>query len=137
MPFGRLCVSVVAGAVLSSPLYAAPDLCAPMASLIHQAETDFPSLGHKRLSVGGCAMRRNEFTCGWRFPGDGYGFAEEQSDRLVQCMCKQPEFKFLGVKKHETGFILEPDLTVFVGQPELDSDGWTVWLRMVSTAPPN
>ena len=135
MHFSRFCVSVVACAALSSPLRAAPDTCAPLASLIHEAETDFPSLSHKRLTVGGCAMRRNVFTCGWRFPGDGYGYAEEQSDRLVQCMGKQSEFKFLGVKKHEAGFALEPDLTVFVGQPELDTDGWTVWLRIVSTPP--
>jgi hypothetical protein len=124
-------VGSAANAATTSP----PD-CAAMASLIHQARTDFPSLRQKKMPAGKCVFRDTEYKCEWAFPGDAFAVSDEQATRLVQCVSIAPTAQAAKGKRGENAFVVDPDLTVLVGSPELDDGNWKVRVRILSSWKP-
>lgn len=121
---------------LATPALAAEaNPCAALASLVHQARNDFPSLKAKKLDRGTCKFAREEYRCIWRFPGDQFAVAEAQSGHVEHCALAQPGVEAIAAKKGETAFALEDDLTLYVAAPKMDMGDWTVGLRLVEGDP--
>lgn len=102
-----------------------------MAWLIQQARIDFDNIRGRQILKGRCSSRGNEFACGWAFPGDRYGFAEEQTDRLEKCVAAYPTAQKLAGKRGSALYSVEPDVIVTIPSPEIDGDGnWAVGFRI-------
>ena len=102
-----------------------------MAYLIQQARIDFDTIRGKHISKGRCSSRGKDFACAWAFPGDGYGFAEEETDRLKKCVAAYPTAQKVAGKRGATLFSVEPDLLVTIPAPEIDSNGnWAVGFKI-------
>ena len=107
--------------------------CQALALLVSEAQTDFDSLRQKRYPGAACAFRQSEFKCGWGFPGDQYGAAETEAERLTRCASEIPESSLQNEKRDEAAFAIPPDLSVVVKGPYIPSSGrWTVQLLIRS-----
>lgn len=105
--------------------------CEVMAYLIQQARIDFDTIRGKQISKGRCSSRGKDFACAWAFPGDGYGFAEEETDRLKKCVAAYPTAQKVAGKAGATLFSVEPDVLVTIPAPEIDSNGnWAVGFKI-------
>jgi hypothetical protein len=123
--------------VLAAPVAAAgTDMqrCAALEHLFRLGRTEFPKLAHENMSPGHCSVVRNQFKCRWGFAGDKFASAQDQASRLVECTAEEPRAQRLKSKHGETGFQLNPETSVFVRGPEMDSGEWAITLRIVSTA---
>ena len=102
-----------------------------MAWLIQQARIDFDNIRGKQIAKGRCFSRGKDFACGWAFPGDGYGFAEEETDKLKKCVAAYPTAQKIAGKRGSTEFAVEPDVIVTIPSPEIDGNGnWSVGFRI-------
>jgi|tagenome__1003787_1003787.scaffolds.fasta_scaffold20898428_2 hypothetical protein len=137
MPSNRVLFGLLA-CILTVPAMAAtaPDDCAPMVRLLHQARTDFPSLRQEKMDPGKCSLRQTEYRCAWHFPGDRFELADAQASRLLQCVAGYPAAQPAKVKRGDSAFAVDPDLTIMVPRPELDGDGWNVLLTIRSSYKP-
>ena len=98
-----------------------------MAWLIQQARIDFDNIRGKQIAKGRCFSRGKDFACGWAFPGDGYGFAEEETYKLKKCVAAYPTAQKIAGKRGSTEFAVEPDVIVTIPSPEIDGNGnWSV-----------
>ena len=112
----------------------ASDKCAALDYLLAQARTEFPALRHSKLESGRCSMAKQKFTCQWGFPGDRFDAAKDQASTLTRCIAAQRDSRPLGSKPDEAGFQINPETSVFVRGPEMDSGDWTLTLRILTTA---
>ena len=127
----------VTALVFAAPAAAASDSadkCAALNYLFAQARTEFPELASAKLSPGTCSLARQEFECRWGFAGDRYIAAEEQASRLTDCAAAASHSKPIKGKRGETAYQLNPETSVFIRGPEMDSGDWALTLRIVSTA---
>ena len=105
--------------------------CEVMAFLIQQARIDIESIRGKQIAKGRCSSRGKQLACAWAFPGDGYGYAEEETDRLKKCVAAYPTAQKVAGKKGATLFTVEPDVLVTIPAPEIDGNGnWAVGFRI-------
>ena len=119
--------------VFTAPVTAAAPAkdCEVMAYLIQQARIDFETIRHQQFSKGKCSSRGDDFACAWAFPGNGYGFAEEEVDRLNKCVAAYPTAQKAAGKRGATQFTVEPDVIVTIPAPEIDGNGnWSVGFRI-------
>lgn len=129
---GALVVLVAAAPASSPAAVRAP--CKPLAKLLSEARADFGSLRQKKFDRAACSHRRSEFKCRWGFPGDAYAAAEAETAKLTRCMSELPGASPREAKRSQTAFEVEPNMSVVIGGPELDSGEWAVELKIVSTA---
>lgn len=108
-----------------------------MAYIIQQARVDVASLKGQQVSKGRCASRGSEYGCAWAFPGDGYGYAEEEAARLNRCVGAFPTAQKVAGKRGSSTYTVEPDVTITVPAPEIDNNGnWVVSFKLkVASAP--
>ena len=127
----------ISGALLlaapASALGEPADRCAALNYLLAQARSDFPALKQARLNAGRCSMVRQQFKCQWAFPGDGFAAASDQASRLTDCAA-QSGAKPIEAKRGEKGFQLNPETSLFIRGPEIESGDWTLTLRIATTA---
>ena len=113
---------------------ATADRCAAMNYLLSEARTDFPDLARYKMKPGRCVLVRDEFKCEWAFTGDRYTVAKDQAAQLRQCMASQNGATPLEGKRDETRYQLNPETTVSIRGPQMDSGDWKLVLKIVSTA---
>jgi hypothetical protein len=133
----RICAAAVSALLFCGPAMAgAPpaDQCAALNYLLAQARTDFPALSDTKFSGGSCSMARQQFKCRWGFPGDRFTAAKTQGERLADCTAAQPGAKPLGEKRGEVGYQVNPETSVYLRGPTMDSGEWALMLRIVTTA---
>jgi len=112
----------------------APDRCAAMNYLLAQARTEFPKLARTKLNAGRCTMARQQFKCEWGFPGDRFDAANQQASALIECTASQKGVTPLESRRDEARFQLNPETSVSIRGPEMDSGDWKLTLRIQSTA---
>ena len=130
------CGAIFAALLLSSPAAAADepaDRCAALNYLLAQARTDFPALKQSKFNAGRCSMVRQQFKCQWAFSGDRFGEAKEQAARLTECAA-QSGATSIEAKRGEVGYQVNPETSLFIRGPEIQSGDWTLTLRIASTA---
>ena len=125
---GALLMATAAQAAQSST-----DQCSVIDYMLAQARTDFPALQRSKIG-GGCSAVRQEYKCAWGFPGDRYDAAKQQAARLTQCIAATHGVQPLKSKRDEAGFQLNPETSVYVLGPFMDSGDWLLTLKIVSTA---
>lgn len=108
--------------------------CAALDQVMRDARTDFQALKRKDFEAARCSLRNREFKCAWSFPADTYAAAETQAARLARCTASQPGISQLAASRDEALFQLNPETTVAILGPELDSGSWTIRLRITTTA---
>jgi hypothetical protein len=135
MHSSRVLTGILACILTGAPAMAAPAPgdCAAMVRLLHEARTDFPSLRQERMDPGKCSFSGTEYRCAWHFPGDRFDLSDAQATRLLQCVTGYPAAQPPKVKRGESAFAIDPDLTVIVPPPELDGEGWNVRLIIRSS----
>ena len=126
-------VALASVAAPAAAAQAGPAGCAALDYIFAQARTEFPALRNTKFNAGKCRLVRQEFKCEWGFPGDTFAAAEEQASRLEKCAAAQPGARALGEKRGELGFELNPETSVYLHGPEMDSGHWKLRLRIVST----
>lgn len=129
-------IAILAALVLAAPAEAADepaDRCVALNYLLAQARTDFPALKQAKFNAARCSMVRQQFKCQWAFPGDGFAAANDQASRLMDCTV-QSGAKPIDAKRGEKGFQLNPETTMFIRGPEIESGDWTLTLRIATTA---
>lgn len=136
MNLSKLATAMVATAMLSGPVAAATEACAPMKQVIKTARSDFPALRSLKMAPGICTFRSSEYKCRWAFPGDAFGIAEGQYGGLVQCAAAQAAEAPRKLKRGQTLVALESDLWLVVAQPEIDSGQWVIVMRIIAGAAP-
>ena len=133
----RYSFALIGFALIATPAIAAEgtaDKCAAMNYLLAQARTDFPDLAHYKMKPGRCALLRDEFKCEWAFTGDRYTAAKEQAAQLVECTASQRGAKPIEGKRDESRYQLNPETSVSIRGPQMDSGDWKLTLKIVSTA---
>ena len=136
MNLSKLATAIVATAMLSGPLAAANEACAPMNHVVRTARTDFPALRSLKMAPGICTFRSSEFKCRWAFPGDAFGTAEGQFQGMMQCAAAATAEAPRKLKRGQTLVALEPDLSLVVAEPAIDSGQWVIVMRIIAGTPP-
>ncbi len=127
--FAGLCLAAPAAAAS-----AAPDECAALNHLFRLGRSEFPQLAHEDLSPGRCSLRSQQFKCRWGFAGDRFASAQEQASRLARCTAAEPHARQIKGKGGETAYQLNPETSVFIRGPEMDSGEWAITLKIVTSA---
>ena len=128
--------AIFAALLLASPAGAADqpsDRCTALNYLLAQARSDFPALKQAKFNAARCSMVRQQFKCQWAFPGDGFAAANDQASRLTECAA-QSGAKPIDAKRGEKAFELNPETSLFIRGPEIESGDWTLTLRIATTA---
>jgi hypothetical protein len=112
----------------------APDQCAAMNYLLAQARTEFPELARTKLNAGRCTMAGRQFKCEWGFPGDRFDAAKQQASVLIGCTAANKGATPLEGRRGEARFQLNPETSVSISGPQMDSGDWKLTLRISSTA---
>ncbi len=129
-------VAIAAVSMVAAPAGAADspaDRCAALSYLLAQARTDFPSLKRTKFNAGRCSMIRQQFKCQWAFTGDRFEAAKDEAARLTECAAQSGATPLKG-KRGEAGFQVNPETSLFITGPQIDSGDWTLTLRIASTA---
>lgn len=130
---GIVCCAFAGGSATASSI---SEDCAPVADLLRQARTDFPSLRQKKMDPGKCSFRQSEYRCAWHFPGDAFDASDAQTTKLVECVAANAAAQRTKIKGRDAAFSVDPDLTVLIPAPQLDGDGWNVLLTIRSSYKP-
>lgn len=131
------CIGCAAGLLIGTAAQAADnpaDPCAAIDYVLAQARTEFPALRHSQMDAQHCSLVRQEYKCEWGFPGDRFDAAKLQGAKLTQCVAAAHGAQPLKAKGDEAAFTLNPETSVYVRGPEMDSGEWMLSLRIVSTA---
>jgi len=132
----KLAAAMVATAMLSGPVAAANEACAPMNHVVTTARNDFPALRSLKMKPGICTFRSSEYKCRWAFPGDAFGPAEGQFESMVQCAAATTAEAPRKSKRGQTLVSLEPDLWLVLAKPEIDSGQWVIVMRIIAGPAP-
>ena len=132
----KLSIAVLATALFGSSPALATDGCGAMNHVVKTARNDFTALRSLKMQPGVCTLRSTEYKCRWTFPGDAFGTVEAQAASLVQCATIQTAEAPRKLKRGETLFALEPDLSLLVAKPEIDSGQWVIVMRILAGAAP-
>lgn len=108
--------------------------CASIDGLLRQARTEFPALKRKKFEAATCVYRKQEFRCDWAFPSDTFAAAETQASRLARCVAVVSGAQPLAAKSGEARFQLNPETSVLIRGPMLDSGSWKLRLQVVTPA---
>lgn len=133
----RLCLAALGSLPLAAPANSAitaRDACAAMDYLLAQARTEFPKLADKRLNSGRCSMVKQEVKCTWKFSSDKFAAAQDEAAKLAECTAAQPGATPLKGKRSEEGYQINPETSVFIGDPEPNDGDWKLTVRILSTA---
>lgn len=136
MNLGKLAAVLVATAMLSGPVAAANQACAPMNHVVKTARNDFTALRSLKMKPGICTFRSTEYKCRWAFPGDAFGTAEGQFEGMVQCAAAETAEAPRKLKRGQTLVALEPDLWLVVAKPEIDLGQWVIVMRIIAGPAP-
>ena len=130
--------SLAAGAALliagGVPAAASSSACAPLDNLYLEARGDFPALKQRSFPGAKCSYGKRQFKCDWSFPADTFAAAEAQAARLEQCTAAQPRVEPLPGGRDEAAFQINPETSVLIRGPMLDSGSWKLRLQITTTA---
>lgn len=132
--FAYLAAGLSLGGVPAAAAQDSADSCGALNYMLAQAKTEFPALKNSKVNAGQCSLVRREFRCQWGFPSDRFDAAKQQGARLMQCIAAQRGATALKPQRDEAGFQLNPDTTVHLRGPVLDSGEWMLTLRIDTTA---
>lgn len=133
-PLVAASIAVLALAPPPATAAGAPADCAALDDLLREAKTDFPALRDRRFDRAKCVQRGKAFRCDWSFPTDTFAAAEGQAERLKTCISVQQSAEPLPARRGETAFQVNPETSVLVRGPELDSGSWAIRLQIRTTA---